>query len=272
MNSVTALSTNPFLHSIEDRLREQLKETKQTSLGSEYVAFHASRDEVVALAASDLVSLFRRVVLDPVRGLVMLMSPSAPHDSISGYLDDFVASVSSLKRIETEKLRSTRWRQESDPKNTGNEADCSFYFGRKALDYIDALAQGKEVADAYSFRVPPDLVVEVGITSMSKEKYLSYRDKGAVEFWQLNVRPDKYGRSRVSATFLHLQAKSKPLEIDVSHNLPGITPVHVSRFVRLRTGKSLDYLEVYEAVRSLLEDEASGMVIREEAEEYEPAS
>ena len=43
---------------MEDRLREQMKDVKRTSLGSEYVAFHASRDEVVALAESDLVNTF----------------------------------------------------------------------------------------------------------------------------------------------------------------------------------------------------------------------
>ncbi len=47
MNSVTALSANPFLRSIEDRLRERLGDMQCTAFGSEYVAFHASRDEAV---------------------------------------------------------------------------------------------------------------------------------------------------------------------------------------------------------------------------------
>ncbi len=272
MNWQTALPANPSLQRLEDTLREQLKETKCTSLKSEYVAFHVGRDEVIALASSELVNTFRRVILDPVRGLVMLMSPSARHEGISGYMDDFVGSVSTLKGIKMEKLRATRWRQEGDPKNTGNEADCSFYFGQKALDYVTAYARSEEEADVYSFRVPPDLVVEVGLTHVSKEKYLSYRDKGVVEFWQLNARPRKQGRRTMTATFLDLQAESGPLEIDTSLNLPDITPAHVSRFIRLRSGKSLDYLEVYETVRSLLEDEKSGMMIREEAEEYELSS
>lgn len=266
MNSATALPADPSLQSMEDRLREQLKEMKHTSFGSEYVAFHASRDEVIALAESDLVNAFRRVVLDPVRGLVMLMSPSSRHEGISGYMDDFVGSVSTLKGVKTEKLRATRWRREGDPENTGNEADCSFYFGRKAVDYVKACARSEEEADAYSFRTPPDLVVEVGLTHESKEKYLSYRDKGVIEFWQLNVRKRAQGRI-ITATFLDLQAEPGPLEVDASLNLPELTPAHVIRFIQLRSGKSLDYLEVYEAVRDLLARDASE--IREEAEEYE---
>ena len=55
MCSATALSTASSLQGMEDRLRKRLKEVKRNSLGSEYVAFHAGRDEVVALAGSDLV-------------------------------------------------------------------------------------------------------------------------------------------------------------------------------------------------------------------------
>ena len=268
MSSAATLPADLGLHGVEDKLRERLKEVKHTSFDSEYVAFHASRDEVIALAESDLVNAFRRVILDPVRGLVMLMAPSRKHEGISGDIDDFVSSVTTLKRIQSSRLRATRWRRENEPKNTGNEADCSFYFGRNALDYVKACAQGDEEADAYAFRVPPDLVVEVGLTHEAKEKYLSYRDKGVVEFWQLNARPRKQGRSVLMVTFLDLQAEPKPLEIDTSLGLPGITPAHVIRFIRLRSGRLLDHFEVIKAVRSLLEDGQSGLMIREEAEEY----
>lgn len=269
MCSASVLPAGPSFQSIEEKLRERLKEVKRTSLGSEYVAFHASRDEVIALAESDLVNTFRRVILDPVRGLVMLMSPSGGHEITSGFMDDFVNCASTLKGVKTEKLRATRWRRESEPKNTGNEADCSFYFGRKAIDCRQEYARSEAEGDAYTFKVPPDLVVEVGLTHVSKEKYLSYRDKGVVEFWQLNIRR-RARRRIITATFLDLQARSGPQEIDTSLNLSGLTPAHVIRFMQLRSGKSLDYLEAYETVRDLLARDA--LEIREEAEEYELAS
>ena len=269
MCSATALPKDTSLQGMEDRLRKRLKEVKRNSLGSEYVAFHAGRDEVIALAESELVNAFRRVVLDPVRGLVILMSPSGGHEITSGFMDDFVGCASKLKGVITEKLRATRWRRENDPKNTGNEADCSFYFGQKAVDCRQAYARSEAEGDAYTFKVPPDLVVEVGLTHESKEKYLSYRDKGVIEFWQLNFRR-RAQRRIITATFLDLQAQPGPLEVDTSLNLPGLAPAHVIRFIQLRSGKSLDYLEVYEAVRDLLARDA--LEIREEAEEYELVS
>ena len=268
MCSATALPTDSSLQTIEDRLREQLKKVKRTSLGSEYVAFRASRDEVSALAESDLVNAFRRVVLDPVRGLVMLMSPSGGHEITSRDLDRLISSVATLKGIKVEQLGATRWRRENDPKNTGLEADCSFYFGQKAVDCRQAYARSEAEGDAYTFKMSPDLVVEVGLTHESKEKYLSYRDKGVIEFWQLNFRR-RAQRRIITATFLDLQAQSGPLEAEKSLNLPGVTPAHVIRYLQLRSGKSLDYLEVYEAVRDLLSRDA--LQIREEAEEYELA-
>ena len=89
---------------------------------------------MIALAESDLLNAFRRVILDPVRGLVMLMTPSGKHEITSRDMDRFVGCVAALKGIKTKQLGSTRWRRENDPKNTGNEADCSFYFGQKAID------------------------------------------------------------------------------------------------------------------------------------------
>ena len=271
MSSVSILPVNPSLQNMEDRLREQLKEVKRTSLGSEYVAFHASRDEVVTLAGSDLVNAFRRVVLDPVRGLVMLMSPSGGHEITSRDLDRLVSSVATLKGIRMEHLGATRWRRESDPKNTGNEADCSFYFGQKAVDCREAYARGEAEGDAYTFKVPPDLVVEVGLTHESKEKYLSYRDKGVIEFWQLNIRR-RAERRTITTTFLDLQAQPGPLEVNASLNLPGLAPAHVTSFIRLQSKRMLDDYERLDVVRRLLEDETGALEIREEAEEYELAS
>jgi len=269
MYSATTLPANLDSPNIEDKLREHLKQVKRTSFGSEYVTFRASRDEVAAMAESGLVNAFRRVVLDPGRGLVMLMAPSGRHEWVTGDIDRFVSCVATLQGVRIEQLRNTRWRREYEPKNTGNEADCSFYFGRKALDYVQAHARSEEEGDAYTFRVPADLVVEVGLTHEAKEKRLSYRDKGVVEFWQLNARPRKHRRSLVTVSFLDLQAARKPVAIEASLNLPEVTPAHVIRFMRLRSGKSLNHLEVYEAVRGLLEDESNALEIREDAAEYE---
>lgn len=251
MSAATTLP--PDTETIEDRLREKLKLVKRNSLGSEYVAFRATRSEVLALAESELANAFRRVVLDPVRGLVMLMSPSGSHETISDEIEDFVVSVSLWKGIKTRKMRSSRWRRKTDPKNTGNEADCSFYFGQKAIDYGKAFSDSYSAADAYLERVPADLVVEVAVTHESREKQLSYRDKGVREFWQVDVRSDTPNR-KVTVVFMDLQADRGPHVLDESFNLPDIRPMHVSIAVGLFRHRNLfDYDDRRKAVHALLE-------------------
>ena len=71
---------------MEDRLREQIKDIKRTSLGSEYVAFHASRDDVVALAESDLVNTFPGLALAHVIRFIQLRSGKS-----SDYLEVYEA-------------------------------------------------------------------------------------------------------------------------------------------------------------------------------------
>lgn len=44
---------------------------------------------------------------------------------------------------------------------------------------------------------------------------------------------------------------------------------HVIRFIRLQSGRLFDHMEVYKAVRSLLEDESGPWEIREEGAGYE---
>ncbi len=124
MCSATALPTDSSFQGMEDRLRERLKEVKRNSLGSEYVAFHAGRDEVIALAESDLVNAFRRVVLDPVRVLVMLMSPSGGHEITSRDLERFISSVASLFMKQSATcFRGMHWRFARKRRSTSLQAD-----------------------------------------------------------------------------------------------------------------------------------------------------
>ncbi len=225
--SITALPLTD-VETAEDRLHRHLRQLKTTSLGSEYVAFYTSPDDVIALADSDLVNAFRRVVLDAARGLVILMTPGMTHETTSSLVDDFINLTSDIIGLKIVNCRSTRWRREYEPKNTGNEPDCSFYFGEKAEGYIDAVDTNEEAEEAYVERNPPDLVVEVEVTHMSRDKQQSYRDKGVAEFWQLASST----RRQWAVTFLDLQAAAGPQPVSESLNLPGITPVHVEAAVR----------------------------------------
>ena len=65
------------------------------------------------------------------------------------------------------------------PPGTGMEPDCAFYVGGSARAYREALAKGDDdAADAFFEKVPPDLVVEVEITSAARGKIARYADSG----------------------------------------------------------------------------------------------
>ena len=59
-------------------------------LGSTFHVLRADADTVAALAAIDWRRRFRRVCLDPVRGVITLMSPSRLHEDLTTMLGDIV--------------------------------------------------------------------------------------------------------------------------------------------------------------------------------------
>ena len=186
-------------------------------LGSQVHVLHADAETVTALAAIDWNRWFRRVCLDPVRGLVVLMTPSRLHDDLATILDDIVdAAVSAAK-----KLRTTRLRGRNEPPGTGMEPDCAFYLDERARAYRAALVEGEAAAEAFFERTPPDLVVEVEITNADKGKIERYGDIGVRELWQLHGRK---GTRSLRADFFALQPARPPRRLAASAVLAGLTP------------------------------------------------
>lgn len=186
-------------------------------LGSTAHVLRADAGTVAELAAIDWNRWFRRVCLDPVRGLVVLMTPSRLHDDLAEVFDDIVdAAVSVAKR-----LRSTRLRGRDEPPGTGLEPDCAFYLGERARAYRDALADGEAAADAFFERTPPDLVVEVEITHADAGKIERYGDIGVRELWQLHGRR---GTRELRADFFALHPGRPRRRLTASAVVVGLTP------------------------------------------------
>ena len=59
-------------------------------LGSTIHVLSADAGTITELAAIDWSRYFRRVCLDPVRGLITLLSPSHPHEDLTSISDDIV--------------------------------------------------------------------------------------------------------------------------------------------------------------------------------------
>ena len=234
-------------------------------LGSTVHVLHADADTVAALAAVDWSRHFRRVCLDPVRGVVTLMSPSRPHEKLTRIFDDIVDAAGSALAGASDKLGSLRLRGRGEPPNTGMEPDCAFYVGDRARGYFAACDEGEVAADAFVERTAPDLVVEVEITSADAGKAERYAEMGVRELWRLHGRR---GSAELRAEFLALRPGSTPWRLDASEVLTGLTPDDVCEAVEeVRISRTRD--ERTEAVdRIVRRRQRASVRVREEEAPY----
>ena len=239
-------------------------------LGSTIHVLRADSETVAALAAVDWNRHFRRVCLDPVLGLVVLMAPSRQHEDLTGIFDDIVSIAGSALAVAARKLRSPRLRRPGEPPGTGMEPDCAFYVGERARGFRDAVVEGVPAADAYLERTAPDLVVEVEITSAAEGKIRRYADLGVRELWRLHGRK---GSGALRADFLALAQGSEPRTLEASELLAGLTPADVCEAVDgVRIGLTL--AERMEAVTRIVRrrQRASVRVREEDPPPYDPGA
>ena len=236
-------------------------------LGSTIHVLRADAGTIAELAAIDWSRHFRRVCLDPVRGVITLMAPSRPHENLTSIFDDVVDVAGSALAGATMKLRSLRLRGQGEPPGTGMEPDCTFYVGERARGYYAALAEGEAAADAYVERTAPDLVVEVEITHADAGKAERYGEMGVRELWRLHGRK---GTRELRAEFLALSPGSTPRKLAASKVLEGLTPDDVCEAVEgVRFG--LTITERAEAVARIVRRRQQASVrVREEEAAYSP--
>ena len=197
-------------------------------LGSTVHVLRADPDTVAALAAIDWNRHFGRVWLDPVRGLIALMSPSFPHDDLAEICGDIVDIAANTLSRTSKALRSTRLRRRGDPPGTGVEPDCAFYVGERAERFRLALMEGYPAAEAFIEHTGPDLVVEVEITSADEEKIERYAELGVRELWWLRGRRES---REIEIDFLALGPGGPPRVLAASEVLGGLTPDDVCEAV-----------------------------------------
>ena len=197
-------------------------------LGSTIHVLRADAGTIAELAAIDWNRCFRRVCLDPVRGIITLMAPSRLHEDLSEILGQVVDAAGSAITGATKGIRSTRLRGRGEPPGTGMEPDCAFYVGERARGFYAARAEGEAALDAYVERVAPDLVVEVEITHVDESKIERYGEMGVRELWRLHGRE---GTRELRAEFLALRPGSAPRRLDASEVLEGLTPDDVCEAV-----------------------------------------
>ena len=197
-------------------------------LGSTIVLLRADAATVAAVAGLDWNRWFGRVWLDPLRGVISLMSPSLLHAELTKAFESIVEGSAETLALAASGLRHTRLRRSKEPPGTGVESDVAFYLGKRARAYWAALDEGIAAADAFVERTGPDLVVEVEVTHADAGKVERYRDLGVREFWRVG---GSRSRKEVEVAFLSLAAESGLKPIEASLLLPGLLPVDVCEAV-----------------------------------------
>ena len=108
------------------------------------------------------------------QGTLELMVPLPEHERYSWTLGRLIVALSEEIGIEIIGLKSSTWRSEA--KKAGNEADECFYIQNEAL------MRGKLTIDLKN-DPPPDLAVEMDLTSSSINKMAVYAELKVPEVW-----------------------------------------------------------------------------------------
>ena len=113
------------------------------------------------------------------RGELEIMSPTAEHEKVNRTIDRLVSFVAFEMEVEVGDLGSTTFRLEGP--NRGFEPDSCFYVQNEPL------IRGKDRLDL-TVDPPPDLVIEIDITTSSTKKRAILAQFGVPEVWHYDGR------------------------------------------------------------------------------------
>ncbi|NJM46434.1 MAG: Uma2 family endonuclease [Alkalinema sp. RU_4_3] len=138
-------------------------------------------------------------------GTLEIMSPLFVHEGSNRFIAALIEAAADVLDMNLRRAGSVTLRQK--PKKAGAEPDSSFYIQSEPLvRHLTELDLKKDP--------PPDLVVEVDITSSSDRRFPIYARLGIPELWQFDgktiqyylLQDDEYVPVQISPTFPTLQA------------------------------------------------------------------
>ncbi|MEH2062242.1 MAG: Uma2 family endonuclease [Nostoc sp.] len=172
-------------------------------------------------------SASRRLRLTYNRGTLEIMVPSPEHERYKEIVGRFVETLAEELEVRIDCLGSTTFKL---PKLSGAEPDKCFY-----IENINVI-RGKKRIDLTQDR-PPDLVVEIDITSSYKNRFEVYADMGVPEIW-------RYDGNNFSINILQNQ---KYISVERSLAFPNLPLTEISNFLE-QVGEK-DYLELVKEFR-----------------------
>jgi Uma2 family endonuclease len=108
------------------------------------------------------------------RGTLEIMSPSSEHERYNRTIAQIVEELAVEMNLDFDALGSTTfWREDLD---RGFEPDSCFY-----IQNVTAIRRKKRIDLAVD--PPPDLIIEIDITSTSLDRFSIYAEVGVLEVW-----------------------------------------------------------------------------------------
>ena len=170
----------------------------------------------------------RQIRLTYNRGNLKIMVPSPEHERFKEVLGRFVETLAEELDVKIEPLGSTTFKRSE---LSGKEPDKCFY-----IQNISAI-KGKKRIDMNQ-DPPPDLVVEIDITSRSQNSLQIYADLGVPEVWIYNGSRLRINRFE----------NGEYVECDRSLAFPSVAILEIVRF--LEQVETMDYLELVKSFRT----------------------
>ena len=171
------------------------------------------------------------------RGQLEIMSPSIEHEELKDTVALFINTLAEEMRINTRSFGSATFRRADLQR--GFEPDGCFYV--QSATRIQGRTELDLVVDP-----PPDLVIEIDLTSLSLPKFPIFAQLGVPEVWRADGRQ----------IHIFCLAGGQYVEHAVSSILPGITAEVITRFVR--ESHTLDRLTWLRHVREWVRQRETG--------------
>jgi Uma2 family endonuclease len=170
----------------------------------------------------------RRLRLTYNRGTLEIMAPSPEHELSKKVIGRFVETLAEEADLQIYPLGSTTFKC---PELSGAEPDECFYIrrigavrGKKRLDLTEDPA--------------PDLVIEIDVTSSSRNRLQVYADLGVVEVWVYDGE----------ALVIHQLQDGTYLISQTSQFFPSLPISDLTEF--LQQAETVDYLELVKTFRN----------------------
>ncbi|PSB43471.1 Uma2 family endonuclease [Cyanosarcina cf. burmensis CCALA 770] len=177
----------------------------------------------------------RRLRLTYYRGNLEIMAPSPEHEFYKKIIGRFVETLAEELKVKIYPLGSTTFKR---PELSGVEPDECFYIQNRRS------VQGKKRLDLNT-DPPPDLVIEIDITSSSENRLAVYADLEVLEVW------------RYDGKFLKIYQLQNRQYIQVHESLafPEIAITEIAQFLQQAMDANIDYLDLIRSFRQWIESQ-----------------